>query len=204
APVEVLLGRRLEEAEEARRVGSVAFDQVVGVDHVALRLAHLGAVLDDHTLREEVAERLVEPDEAQVAQHLGEEARVEEVEHGVLDATDVALDPLGAEPVVELGGLARRSVVPRRAVAREVPRGLDEGVHGRGRAPRAPPRCAPSRARSRAPRTRRNRRGGRVPPTPPPGSPGRGARPPAAPPPAPATRTRARTRNRADRAPAPP
>src|SRR5262249_60876650 len=60
APLEIALGRRGEEAEEARRVGTVALDQIVGVDHVALRLAHLGVVLDDHPLGEEVLERLAQ------------------------------------------------------------------------------------------------------------------------------------------------
>ena len=61
APVEIALGRRREEREEPRRVGAVALDEVVGVDDVALRLAHLGAVLDDHPLGQQAAERLVEP-----------------------------------------------------------------------------------------------------------------------------------------------
>src|SRR3990167_7226320 len=58
-PVEILLGRRREEREEARGVGAERPDQVVGIDHVALGLRHLGAVLDDHALREERGERLV-------------------------------------------------------------------------------------------------------------------------------------------------
>ena len=85
-PVEVLLGRRREEREEPRGVGPEAPDEVVGVHHVALRLRHLGAVLDDHPLREQGRERLVDLDEAEVAQHLGVEAGVEQVEDGVLDA----------------------------------------------------------------------------------------------------------------------
>ena len=60
APVEVALGWRREDTEEARRVGAVALDEIVGLDRVALRLAHLGAVLDHHPLREQVHERLVE------------------------------------------------------------------------------------------------------------------------------------------------
>ena len=102
APVEVALGRRREQAEEARRVGAVAPDEVVGVDHVPLRLAHLRAVLDHHPLGEQPAERLVEREEPQVAQHLGEEARVEQVEHGMLDAADVLIDAASSEPVVRL------------------------------------------------------------------------------------------------------
>ena len=81
--------RRGEEAEEARRVRSVALDQRIGIDDVALRLAHLGAVLDDHALGQQAAERLAEAEEAEIAEHLGEEPRVQQVEHGVLDAADV-------------------------------------------------------------------------------------------------------------------
>ena len=60
APVEIALGRRREQAEEPRGVRPVALDERVGVDDVALRLAHLGAVLDDHPLGQQAAERLVE------------------------------------------------------------------------------------------------------------------------------------------------
>ena len=68
-----------------------------GLDDVALGLRHLGAVLDDHPLGEEVLERLVELEVAQVAQDLRVEAGVEEVEDGVLDAADVLVD---GHPVV--------------------------------------------------------------------------------------------------------
>src|SRR3546814_15802233 len=67
-PVEVLLGRRGEEREQTRGVGAKRPDEVVGIDHVALRLGHLGAVLDDHALREQRLEGLVDLHEAQVAQ----------------------------------------------------------------------------------------------------------------------------------------
>jgi hypothetical protein len=49
--------------------------QLVGqVDHVALGLAHRGAVQDHLALGGQRAERLVEVDHAQVVQDLGEEA----------------------------------------------------------------------------------------------------------------------------------
>ena len=99
-PVHVFLGRRGEQDEEARGVGAVALGGVVGADHVALGLGHLRAVLDHHALREEARGGLVVGDQAEVAHHLGEEARVDQVQDGVLDAADVLVD---GEPVSDLG-----------------------------------------------------------------------------------------------------
>jgi hypothetical protein len=49
-------------------------------------------VVQHHALREQAGERLVDRDEAQVAHHLGPEARVQQVQDGVLDAADVLVD----------------------------------------------------------------------------------------------------------------
>ena len=65
---------------------------MVGVDHVALRFRHLGAALDHHALRQQAGERFIEPDQAQVADDLGEEPRVEQVQDGMLDPADVLVD----------------------------------------------------------------------------------------------------------------
>ena len=136
-PVEVLLRRGREEREEARGVGPVATDEVVGVHHVALGLRHLGPVLDDHALREEGEKGLVHLQHPEIAQRLGVEARVEEVEHRVLDAADVLVH---RHPVGGGGRLEHAAVVGRRAVAEEVPGRLHERVHGVG----VPPRLAPA------------------------------------------------------------
>ena len=81
----------------ARGVGAVAGHHVVGRNHVALRLGHLGAVFDDHALREQPPRRLVVDNQPQVAHHLGPEARVDQVQNGVLHAADVLVD---GEPVL--------------------------------------------------------------------------------------------------------
>ncbi len=135
-PVEVLLRRRREQREEPGGVGAEGPDEVVGIHDVALGLRHLGPVLDDHPLAQQGPERLVDLGEAEVAEHLGVEARVEQVQDGVLDAADVLIH---RHPVV--GGLAVEHplLVVRRAVAKEVPRGLHEGVHRVGLAPRLAP-----------------------------------------------------------------
>src|SRR5262249_59522751 len=69
-PVEIALGRGGEEAEQAHGVGTVPFDHRIRVDDVALRLAHLVAVLDRQSLGEQVAERLVEREETKAAPNL--------------------------------------------------------------------------------------------------------------------------------------
>ena len=141
-PVQILLGRRREEGEQAGGVGPVAPDQLVRVDHIALRLRHLRAVLDDHALRQERGEGLVRRDHAEVAQHLGEEARVQEMEHGVLDAADVLVD---GHPVLRRLAVEHALIESRRAIAEEIPGRLDERVHRVGVAPRRSP--APRAAR---------------------------------------------------------
>jgi hypothetical protein len=46
-------------------------------------------VVEHHALREQLGEGLVDLDQAQVAHDLGPEARVQQVQDGVLDAADV-------------------------------------------------------------------------------------------------------------------
>src|SRR6266404_9423356 len=55
------------------------------------------------------------------------------MQDGVLDAADVLVD---GKPVGNFGGIVRSFVVVRVAVAIEIPRGIDEGVHGVGLAAR--------------------------------------------------------------------
>ena len=68
-------------------------DDVVGIDDVAAALRHLLVVLaEDHALVHELLERLGGADDAAVVEHLVPEARVEQVQHGVLGAADVQVD----------------------------------------------------------------------------------------------------------------
>ena len=155
APIEIALGGRGEQTEEPRRVGAVPRDQVVGLDDVAARFAHRGAVLDDHALGEEVAEGLVEREEAEIAQDFREEARVEEMQHRVFDAADVLVDAAAPEPVRHLRRRKRLALVRRRAVAGEVPGRLDEGVHRVGLTSCRPAAAAALRADERVVRRER-------------------------------------------------
>ncbi len=96
-PVEVAIRRGGKQRVETRGIGAVAGHHVIGRDDVAQRLGHLGAVLDDHALGEQALRGLVVVDEADVAHELGPEARVHQVQNGVLDAADVLIH---GEPVV--------------------------------------------------------------------------------------------------------
>ena len=89
APVQVLLRRGGEQAEKAGRVRAEAVDEIVGVHDVALRLAHLRAVLYHHALGEEVFERLPGAHESKLVEDPVEEPGVEEMEDGVLHAADI-------------------------------------------------------------------------------------------------------------------
>jgi len=75
--------------------------------------------LADHALRQEIGEGLIDADHAEVAQHLGVEPRVEQMQNGVLDAADVLIH---RHPVVErLAVESRFGVVSGAAEAVEVP-----------------------------------------------------------------------------------
>ena len=122
-------GRGGEEDEHAGGIGAELLGEEVRAHYVALGLRHLGAFGDHHALGEEAARRLAVGDEADVAHHLGEEARVDEVQDGVLDAADVLID---LEPVGDLRRVERLGGIVRVAVAIEIPGAVDEGVHGIG------------------------------------------------------------------------
>ena len=63
------------------------------------------------------------------------EAGVEQVQDGVFDAADVLVD---RHEVAGDGGIERPVLRPRVTEAKEVPRRVDEGVHGVGLASRRP------------------------------------------------------------------
>ena len=111
-------GGRGEEHEHAGGIGAELLGEHVGAHHVALGLRHLGAFGDHHALGEQAARRLAVLDEADIAHHLGEEARVDQVQDGVLDAADVLID---LEPVGDLRGVEGLRGVVRVAVAVEIP-----------------------------------------------------------------------------------
>ena len=89
-------------------------------------------VVQHHALREQLGEGLVHFDQAQIAHDLGPEARIEQVQNGVLNAANVLVH---RHPVV--GTLGHHLlVVLGVAIAHEVPRRIDKGVHGVGFAAR--------------------------------------------------------------------
>ena len=59
-PLDLFLRRRHEHHVEPQRVGAELLDHVVGIDDVALRLRHDLAGLEDHALRQQPGEGLVE------------------------------------------------------------------------------------------------------------------------------------------------
>ena len=89
-------------------------------------------MVEHHALGEQSRERLVNTHQLQVAHDFGPEARIQQVQDGMLDAADVLVHghPVG-------GALADHGVIQRGvAIAHEVPGRVHEGVHGVGLAPR--------------------------------------------------------------------
>ena len=104
-----------------------------GVNDVALRLRHLGAVFDNHPLSKQASHGLGKAYQPEVAHHLGEEPHVDQVEDGVLDAADVLVH---REPVFNRSLVDGRGRDFRVGVAVKVPGRINERVHGVGLAPR--------------------------------------------------------------------
>ena len=126
-PLQFLVGRGHEQDVGAHRVGAVTGNHILGGNDVALRLAHDVAVLvKHHALAQQVLERLVKVHQPQIAQHLGEEAAVKQVQDGMLDAANVLID---RHPAVHLFGVERRLGVMRVGVAQVVPARARERVH---------------------------------------------------------------------------
>src|SRR5215207_372170 len=119
---------RTDEHQEApERVGAEAVHVLLGIDHVAPALAHLLPVGSEYVpLVAQAGHRLVEVDQPKIPHNLGEEAGVEQVQNGVLDATCVLVH---GEPLLSPFGIERPLIVVRRKVAVPVPRRVHEGVH---------------------------------------------------------------------------
>ena len=116
-----------EHQEAPQRVGAEAVHVLLRVDHVAPALAHLLPVGPEYgPLVPQAGHRLVEVDQPEVPHDLGEEAGVEQMQYGVLDAAGVLVD---RKPLLPPFGVERPPIVVRREVTVPVPRGVHEGVH---------------------------------------------------------------------------
>src|SRR5215210_5992515 len=131
-----LVPRADEHQEAPERVRAETVHVLLGVDHVAAALAHLVSVWPEYVpLVAQAGHGLVKVDQTEIPHDLGEEAGVEQVQYGVLDAAGVLVN---GEPLLSPFGIERPFIVVRREVAAPVPRGIHEGVHrvrlARGRA----------------------------------------------------------------------
>ena len=92
-PVAGLFGRRNVEQEEPHRVYADVLGGLVDADDVTARLRHLLTVVQHHALMEEMFERLVAAAHpAAIVKELVEEARVKQMQNGVLGAADILID----------------------------------------------------------------------------------------------------------------
>ena len=92
APFQVFFRRRGEERVHPPRVAAVFVGHLDCADDVALRLRHLHAVFQHHALREQALDRLAMVHQPEVAHHLAEKARIDQVQDRVLHAADVLID----------------------------------------------------------------------------------------------------------------
>ena len=109
APRLHLLERPHEHLVTAERVRAVFGDDIERIDHVAPALRHFPAVFaEDDSLIHEPLERLRRREMPEIEEHLVPEARVEEMQHGVLGAADVEIDAAGCAAVVSAAFRERR------------------------------------------------------------------------------------------------
>ena len=92
AIVAALFIRAEEHQIGAETVSAPAFDELIGVHDIAPRLRHLGAFADDHPVCAEAREWLLEVEMSRVVQRHRDEARIEQVQHGVLVTADIGRD----------------------------------------------------------------------------------------------------------------
>src|SRR3954454_7030791 len=131
-PIKIAIRRRGKEGIETRGISAVLRYHTIGRNDIAQAFRHLSALFDDHALREEASGRLVIVDHADIAHHLGPEARVDEVENGMFDSADVLVD---GKPMRNRLQVERSYVVARIAIAVEVPGRVNKSVHGIAFAP---------------------------------------------------------------------
>ena len=129
-PQQLLVGRSHEQNVATHGIGTVGGNHVFRRNDVALRLRHNVAVLvEHHTLAQQIRERLIEVQHALVAQHLREEAAVEQMQNSMLDAADVLVD---RQPRIRLSGIERALGVVRIGIAHVIPARARKRVHGIG------------------------------------------------------------------------
>ena len=74
-------------------------------------------MVQDHALAKHFDKRLIELHQSQVSHDLGPEARIQQVKHGMLNATDVLVH---RHPVI-IAGIDHGLVVAWRGISHEVP-----------------------------------------------------------------------------------
>ena len=118
-PVQVAIRGRGEQTVEPRSIGAIFRYHLVRANHIAQALRHLSAVFDHHALREQALNWFIVLHQADVAHELCPEARINQVQNGVLYPADVLID---GKPVRNRFAVEGRTIVVRVRVAVEIPR----------------------------------------------------------------------------------
>ena len=127
APLQVFFRRRREKRVEAASVRTVFLRHLFRANDVATRFGHGHAAFLHHPLRKQPRNRFIVLDQTQVAHHFAPEARVQQVQNRMRNSADVLVD---RKPVTHFCRVERRFVVVGVAVAVEIPRRVDERIHG--------------------------------------------------------------------------
>ncbi len=128
---------RLDAADDDRFAGGAVDGGAVGalLDFLGIQPVVVGALVGfvvHHALGEQAGEGFLHRDVAGVLHRPGEEAGIQQVQDGVLDAADILVD---RHPVIDRR-LHQRDVGGRAAIAGEIPGAVDEGVERVGLPPR--------------------------------------------------------------------
>ena len=126
-PVHVILGRGSENHGGADCIHTELIELFTQVHAVTQRLGHSLTAVEHLTLVHEGLEGLIMLNQTQVANNLGEETCVQQVQNCVLHTANVHVD---GTPLAHGLRVERSLIEVRGNVAQKVPGGVHEGVHG--------------------------------------------------------------------------
>ena len=133
APLQIFFRRRGEQRVQATRIAAIFLGHLNRAYDVAARFRHRHAALLHHTLRKEPRNWLVVIHQPDVAHHLAEKSRIQQMQNRVRDSADVLVN---RKPVTHFLLIERRGAIVRICVAIEIPGRINERIHRIRLAPR--------------------------------------------------------------------
>ena len=135
APLQILFRRRREQGVHPPRIRAIFVRHIDRAHHIPARFRHRHPAFLHHALGEQPRNRLVVLHQSQIAHHLAEKSRIQQMQNRVRDPAHILID---RKPVFRLGLIEQRLVVVRVGIPVEIPARIDERIHRVRLAPRRP------------------------------------------------------------------